>query len=69
MNTTANHFATEAEAIAYLTARFTDDGPADIARYVKALRDEHEDDGQSGSAWWDGISGDDLGEQLFRIIK
>lgn len=58
-------FSSETKAIKYLTNRFTDDGPNEIARYVELLRDNQEDDGEPRDSWWKDISGDDLVEWLF----
>ncbi len=66
MIATTTNFASETQAIDYLTHRFTDDGPTQIRSYVAALQaDMADEDGD----WWKDITGDDLAEWLFRIIK
>jgi hypothetical protein len=62
-------FTSEADAINHLTARFTDDGPAEIATYVQVLKADMVDNDENPADWWKGIDGDELAETLFRLIK
>ena len=61
-------FKSKDQAIDYLTHRFTDDGPNEIAGYVEVLRAAMKDEGEAPGDWWKDVNGDDLAEWIFRII-
>lgn len=68
MSATTTYFNSETEAIAYLTQRFTDDSPAEIATYVTAIETDLINQGENPDLWWDGITGDELVEWVFDLF-